>query len=241
MKNNILIIIPAYNEENNILKVIDDIKTKILNADILIVNDGSTDNTEEIVKNKNIPIISLPFNFGYGNALQLGFKYAVENNYDFVIQFDGDGQHNADDIIEILKKLKTGKYDIVIGSRFIESSNFKISFLKKIAINFLRILIYIFSGYKIFDPTSGLQGLSKRVFKYYSKPWNFPDDYPDADILIKMLKLGYSAVEIPAHMKNRINGKSMHSGIKPLIYLIKISLSIFVVVLNHHLGRRKKH
>jgi len=239
LKNNILIIIPAYNEEENIENVINEIHEHKIEADIVIVNDGSMDKTEQIVLNKNIPLLSLPFNFGYGNALQLGFKYAIQNNYEYVIQFDGDGQHNPSDLKLIIEKLKSNEFDIVIGSRFVEKSSFNMPLSKKIAVSFLRFLIYIFSGCNIHDPTSGLQGLSKKAFTYYSKPWNFPNDYPDADILIKMLKLGFTAIEVPAHMRLRINGQSMHSGIKPFIYMIKITMSIFVVVFNHYLSRRK--
>ncbi|MEN8904521.1 MAG: glycosyltransferase family 2 protein [Clostridiales bacterium] len=239
MKKDTLIIIPVYNEEDNIGSVIDEINEKEPTVDIIVINDGSIDNTEKIVLSKGINILSLPFNFGYGNALQLGFKYALQNNYNNVIQFDGDGQHNPADISKIKKTLDFNKYDIVIGSRFINKSDFKISLSKKMALYFLKSLIYLFSNYKINDPTSGLQGLSKKTYSYYSKPWNYPNDYPDADVLIKMLKLGFTTIEIPVNMRSRSKGQSMHSGLKPFIYMLKITLSILVVVLNCFFNRRR--
>lgn len=226
-----LIIIPAYNEGQNIGNVLDEIIDMDLDIDILVVDDGSFDNTRHIVTEKGVDIISHPYNLGYGAALQTGFKYAVKEGYRYVIQFDGDGQHHCEYIRDMMREIEEGEYDIIIGSRFLANKGHKIDILKILVIYLLRILIKIFTGKKVTDPTSGFQGLSHRTLKYYSLMGNFPYDYPDADIIIQMLRLKYNLKEIPINIKERVNGQSMHSGIKPLIYLCKMLLSIFIVML----------
>jgi glycosyltransferase involved in cell wall biosynthesis len=232
-----LIIIPAYNEEKNIDKVLKKIISSGIDMDILVINDGSRDNTVDIVKRNNIKVISNPFNLGYGGALQTGFKYAVTKGYQFVIQFDADGQHQVQDILTIKTELEKGEADIVIGSRFIGKGNFKTGFLKKVVIDLMRFLIKASTGTVVTDPTSGLKGLSKRTYTYYSKMGGFPNDYPDADLLIAMLKLKYKIKEVPIDVLQRDFGTSMHSGLKPVIYIMKVLLSIFIVQLRHLLKK----
>lgn len=226
-----LIIIPAYNEEKNIGGVLNEIRKFNYDLDIIVINDASKDNTEQVVVEKGEKIINHFFNLGYGGALQTGFKYAVDKGYQYVIQFDGDGQHDPADLQRIINELKTGCYDIVIGSRFLDKSSFQISLTKKLAIALFRLIIGISTGVKITDPTSGLQGLTLKAYMYYSAMGNFPDDFPDADTLIHMLKRNYRVKEIPAHMKNRLHGQSMHSGLKSIFYTFKMLISISVVLL----------
>ncbi len=225
-----LILIPAYNEAGIICDVLDEIKGLIKDIDILVIDDGSTDNTSYLASKKGALVIKLPYNIGYGGALQTGFKYAVGNSYEYIIQFDGDGQHDPNNIREILAILEEKSYDIVIGSRFL-STSYKSGFMKMIAIKLFRLIIKLSTGTKITDPTSGLQGLTRKVFSYYAMMGNYPIDFPDADILITMLRFNYRIKEIPANIRKRQCGKSMHSGMKPLFYFMKIMLSIFIVLI----------
>jgi len=225
-----LIIIPAYNEERNIKKVLSGLKKSHHSLDILVVNDGSTDNTEAIAVAEKARVLSLPFNLGYGGALQAGFKYAVLEGYRYVIQFDGDGQHDPEDVKTILELLELGN-DIVIGSRFLGRGSFKAGILKKTAINIFRLIIKASTGVKVTDPSSGLQGLSRRAFSYYSRMGHFPHDYPDADVLIQMILAGFKVVEFPAEIRAREAGRSMHAGLRPVFYFIKMLISILVVLL----------
>lgn len=229
--NESLVVIPAYNEEDNIAEVLQGIKKLDMPLDILVVNDGSRDNTMKEVLKENVSIINLPYNMGYGAALQTGFKYASIKGYRYVVQFDADGQHSACDLPVLIGELKNGNYDIVVGSRFRENPSYKVGFTKRLAISFFRFLIRSLTGKEITDPTSGLKGLSTRAFQFYSITDNFPQDFPDADVLIKMLYLRYNIHEVPAHIKERISGKSMHSGLKPILYFIKMLISIFVVII----------
>ncbi len=200
----LLIIIPAYNEEKNIEKLLDQLEQpEIANiADVLIMNDASSDATNWIVKGRNYNIVTHVFNLGYGSALQLGYKYAIRHGYEYVIQMDADGQHDVCNIPVIYKALKTkdenGKCpDIVLGSRFMEgSSQFPVSFAKKLAWSLFRGMIYMGTKRRVADPTTGLQGLSRRVVIFYSQYNHFDDKYPDANIIMQMLLLGFRLVEV---------------------------------------------
>jgi glycosyltransferase involved in cell wall biosynthesis len=234
-----LLIIPAYNEEQNIIKTIDSVLMQNLSIDILVIDDGSQDNTAKLVIEKGISIVLLPFNLGYGGAIQTGYKYAVLNNYRSVIQFDADGQHDAKDIGTILNLLNDGKYDIVIGSRFVEGKNKHKSILKRIAVSLFNKIIYLSTKQNLSDPTSGLKGLNYPVFSYFSKMYNLPMDYPDADVLINVLKCGFKIIEFPATMHDRRLGISMHSGIRPIYYFIKVCFSILIISIRWMILKRE--
>lgn len=242
MENNkqkeVLIIIPAYNEANTIHNVLDKIEEPEISSvcDVLVMNDASTDGTQYIVKARNHRVVTHVFNLGYGSGLQVGYKYARRRGYKYVIQMDADGQHDSSNILKIYEALKTadenGEYpDIVIGSRFVDGAiSFPVPVAKKVAFVLFRNLIKMGTGKKIMDPTSGLQGLSQRTFWYYSQYQHFDDKYPDANMLMQMLMLGYKVEEIPAVMYARTDGVSMHSGIiKPMIYMIRMMFSIIAV------------
>lgn len=233
----LLIIIPAYNEEKNIEKVLDALASPEIAeiADVLVMNDASSDSTNWIVKERGHALVTHVFNLGYGSALQLGYKYAIRRNYKYIIQMDADGQHDVCNIPRIYKKLTTadenGNYpDIVLGSRFMDgSSDFPISFAKKMAITFFRFLIRMETGKRVIDPTTGLQGLSRRAILYYSKYRNFDDRYPDANMITQMMLLGFRLGEVPAVMHARTEGVSMHSGLKPFFYMIRMFISMLAV------------
>ena len=229
--NETLIVIPAYNESKNIGAVLDRIARLNLDADVVVINDGSADDTEAIVKSKDTNVITLPYNLGYGGALQTGFKYATIKGYRYVIQFDADGQHNADAISGIIDCLKTTGADIVIGSRFIKGGHFNAGAVKKLGMGFLKLSIRMFTSKIISDPTSGFKGLTKKIFSYYASSDNFSPDYPDADILIQVIRAGCSIHEIPIVVIERNEGKSMHSGLKPVFYFVKFILNISVIML----------
>lgn len=236
-KKELLIIIPAYNEEKNIVKLLEQLEQPEIAsiADVLIMNDASSDATNWIVKERGHDIVTHVFNLGYGSALQLGYKYAIRRGYQYVIQMDADGQHDVCNIPVIFQKLKTkdenGNYpDIVLGSRFMDgSSPFPVSIPKKIAWSLFRMMIYLATRHRIADPTTGLQGLSRRVVIFYSKYNHFDDKYPDANVIMQMLLLGFRLEEIPAVMHIRTEGVSMHSGIKPIIYMFRMFFSIIAV------------
>ncbi len=228
----VLFVIPAYNEEENIGKVLDELRKDASFADILVIDDCSKDRTKEIVEKKKVPCITNIFNMRYAMAIQTGIKYAYENGYDYVIQFDADGQHIAKEAIKLLDEIKKGKADIVIGSRYLVDTGYPCPFFRRIGTKIFSLLIKLFCHKTIADPLSGFQCLNARVIEYYSKMGNYPE-YPDANLVIEMLKKGYNIVEIPTKMRLREAGVSMHGGIiKPIKYMIEMFYSIFFILIS---------
>ena len=245
----LLIIIPAYNEENNIGAFLEQLEQpQIMEvADILVMNDASTDHTCDVVKSRGHQVINHVYNLGYGCGLWVGYKYAVNKGYHYIIQMDADGQHDACNVMEIYRRLTSDgqdghKPDIVLGSRFLKDSvAYPTSLMKKIAYTMFRILIRIGAGRKILDPTTGLQGLSRRAFSFYAGFSHFDDKYPDANMIMQMLLLGFHVEEVPAVMHTRTEGVSMHSGIiKPVLYMFRMMFSIIAVWIRVKLYRVDK-
>ena len=225
--NKILIVIPAYNEEENIEKVLNEIKMDIDYADILVIDDCSKDNTRKIVEKNNVKCITNVINMRYAWAVQTGLKYAYQNNYDYVIQMDADGQHIAKEAEKLYKEIIKTKADIVIGSRYVkELSEFKSSRVRQMGIKFLSSLIKIVTGKKIYDVTSGYRACDKELIKLFAN--NYPTDYPEPDSTTKVLKLGYKVSEIPVEMNEREKGKSSIGFIDSIYYMIKVSLCILM-------------
>ena len=234
----VLVIIPAYNEAANIGKVLDQLEKPEISeiADILVMNDASVDNTNWLVNARGHAVITHVFNLGYGSGIQLGYKYAVRRDYKYVIQMDADGQHDVCNIPVIYdclrQKDEDGRYpDIVLGSRFMNgSADFSVSIAKKIAFHLFRFMIEVAAGRKIADPTTGLQGLSRKAVLYYSKYNHFDDKYPDTNMIMQMILLKFKVVEVPAVMHPRTAGASMHSGLKPIWYMLRMFFSVLAVV-----------
>lgn len=234
-----LIVMPAHNEEQNIGEVIDEIKKDLPDIDLVVINDASTDQTEQIVKEKQIKCISLPFNLGYSLAVQTGIKYAHKHGYDYVVQMDADGQHIASEAKKLIQYSKEHKPDIVIGSRFIEETEYKHSAMRKLGTNILSGLIKIICHKTLKDPTSGFQCINQKTIQRFAKMGNYPE-FPDANLIIELLLDDYTICEIPTKMRERKYGESMHKGIVgPIKYGIKVFYNIVIIVLRN-LFRRKK-
>ena len=236
----VLLIVPSYNEEDNVLnnykKIIDYNKKHNTNYDVIVINDGSKDKTEEICIENNIPHISLVHNLGIGGAVQTGYKYAYENDYDVAVQFDGDGQHDVRYVKDIIKPIKENKADMVIGSRFIDksSSNFKSSKARRIGITLISFFIKLITGKKIYDTTSGFRAANKKVIERFVD--NYPVEYPEPVSTTEVLRLGYNVEEIPVSMNERENGVSSIKAWKNVYYMVNVILSIVIL----GLGVKKK-
>ncbi|NHN34276.1 glycosyltransferase family 2 protein [Paenibacillus agricola] len=227
----VLLVIPAYNEQKNIIHVLEGIKRCDAEVDILVINDCSKDATKEVVEQKGYNIISLCANLGYSGAIQTGLKYALLRNYQYVVQFDGDGQHDPREINRLIEAIENEKCDIVIGSRFIVKNQYKHGLFRILGTNMFSHIIKVFTKKEITDPTSGLQIINRDAFKYYVDSGNYPE-YPDANILILMIRAGFNIKEIPVIMHDRLSGVGMHdSPIKNIKYVIAMLYSIFLCVL----------
>lgn len=232
-KKKILMIIPAYNEEKNILSVYHTIqkynKEHNVNYEVLVINDGSTDQTESILKEHQIPYITLVHNLGIGGAVQTGYKYAYEHQYDIAIQFDGDGQHDVAFVKDIIKPIVEEKADFVIGSRFIDKkvSKFQSTKARQLGIRMISATMHLVTGAKIYDTTSGFRAANASIIKEFAK--NYPLEYPEPVTTTELLKKGYQVSEIPVSMNERIGGVSSIRSWKNAYYMINVLLSIIMV------------
>lgn len=227
-----LIIIPAYNEEKNIGAVLESIQQEAPGIPILVINDGSADNTESVARGLGASVITLPYNSGYGAALQTGFKVAAKKNFSIVIQMDSDGQHDPKNVQELIKEVQKEGTDVVIGSRYLADNSYKTSFARHAGIFIFGKIASLFCGQKITDPTSGFQALKGRAVHFAASD-NYPPDYPDADFIILMHRYGLKIKEIPVTMRASPEKVSMHHGHKTVYYIFKMFLSIFVTVLRN--------
>lgn len=221
-----LVIIPAYNESSNILNTVRDIQKSAPDFDYIVINDCSTDDTLEILKSNKLNYISLPVNLGIGGAVQTGYKYALENNYDVAVQVDGDGQHDPVYLSELLKKMININADMVIGSRFIENQGFQSTFMRRIGIVYFTKLIKLLTGTTITDPTSGFRMANREVIKMFAS--QYPKDYPEPESIVTLLKAGKKVVEVPVQMKARQGGESSIKMANSVYYMIKVSLAILI-------------
>lgn len=221
----ILIIIPVYNEEMNIEKVVTALQEQAPYVDYIIVNDCSKDNTAAVCKKNGYHYLSLPVNLGIGGGVQAGYQYALENNYDIAVQMDGDGQHDAKYLEKILKPIREDQADIVIGSRFIIKEGFQSSRLRRIGINFLSGLIKLCSGTRVKDVTSGFRAVNRRFIKIYAQEYS--QDYPEPEAIIAGALYKGRIKEVPVIMHEREAGSSSIHSWKSIYYMIKVTIAIF--------------
>lgn len=225
-----LAIIPAYNEERNIGAVASVAKSLFPGIEILVVNDGSSDNTGKVASAAGAIVAAHPFNMGYGVSLQTGYKYAVKHGYDFIVQLDADGQHDPKYISDLLAQVRDDSADFVLGSRFTLAVKYDAPFARRIGMLLFGKLVSFIIGQKITDSTSGFQAMNSKVARFFTEDL-YPCDYPDADVIILLHKAGFRIKEVGLVMYEKHDHKSMHSGLKPFYYIFKMTLSIFVTLL----------
>jgi glycosyltransferase involved in cell wall biosynthesis len=222
----ILVIIPAFNEEGSVGKVVEEVKTCLPRMDMLVVNDGSTDLTSEIANAKGAVVLNLPFNLGIGGAMQSGYKYASEKGYDIAIQVDGDGQHDPREIPKLLRVLEEEKADVANGSRFIGDSQYRTSVMRRLGSLILSKAISMVVGQKLTDPTSGFRAANRRAIQLFSA--NYPQDYPEPEAMVLLHQCGLVMKEVPVKINQRYSGESSITKIRSVYYMVKVLLAIFV-------------
>lgn len=237
-KKKILVIIPAYNEAENIVHVVNHMIKTAPQYDYLVVNDGSTDNTLQLCKRENFQYLDLPINMGIGGAVQAGYIYAYKNDYDIAVQMDGDGQHDIAYLDKLLQPLFQKEADVVIGSRFLEKEGFQSSVSRRMGINILSLLIRLTTGKKIMDVTSGYRAVNRMFIEIYSK--DYPTDYPEPEAIVEaIMHLGIIR-EVPVQMRAREGGISSITFKKSIYYMIKVTLAILVCRLSYGVRRGKR-
>lgn len=221
-----LIIIPAYNEAENIERVVDNIIQNYPQFDYVIVNDGSTDATKELCRKNRYQVLNLPVNMGIGGAVQTGYQYALENQYDMAVQIDGDGQHDISFLEKMIQYMQEEKAACVIGSRFVNKEGFQSSKLRRTGIQFLSILGWMLTGVRVYDITSGYRLVNHQFIKIFA--WDYPSDYPEPEAIVIAAVQGGKIVEYPVVMKERENGTSSINFKRSVYYMIKVTLAMLI-------------
>lgn len=221
-----LVIIPAYNESENIVNTVKEIKEKASDFDYVVINDCSSDKTLEILESNHLNYINLPVNLGIGGAVQTGYKYALEHEYDMAVQVDGDGQHDPAYLHSLEETLIKEKADMVIGSRFIKNEGFQSTFARRMGIVYFTNMIKSLTGTTITDPTSGFRLVNKDVITLFAN--DYPRDYPEPESIVALLKRKKKVIEVPVQMKERQGGVSSIKLWNSVYYMIKVSIAILV-------------
>lgn len=229
----VLVIIPAYNEEETIGRVLTELREHAPHYDVLVVDDGSRDRTAEIVRSHRAELIRLPLNLGIGGAMQTGFKYALRKGYDVAVQCDADGQHPVETIPALVERLQAGDADVVIGSRYVAHTEYTPSFYRRVGKSILSRVVDFFIGGGITDTTSGFRAINRRALAVLAR--QYPEDYPEAEVLVILHKAGLKAIEVPVRMRSRQGGASSIGAAQALYYMAKVVLAIFI-----HMSKRSE-
>jgi glycosyltransferase involved in cell wall biosynthesis len=221
-----LAIVPAYNESESIERVIDDLRAHAPDCDVVVVDDHSTDDTAERARRAGAVLLRLPYNLGIGGAVQTGFRYARRRGYRYAFQFDGDGQHPADEVYKLLAPLRDGAADVVIGSRFLEGKGFQSTAARRVGIRLFQCLSRITSSRRVADTTSGFRAYNERAIAFLVD--HYPSDYPEVEAITLLARNGIRIAEVPVQMRDRQGGSSSIGTARSLYYMTKVSLASLV-------------
>lgn len=221
-----LVIIPCYNEEENIVRTVQRLIRTCPEVDYLVVNDCSTDGSERLLREHGFNHVTLPVNLGIGGGVQTGYRYAVEHGYDVAVQMDGDGQHDPAYLRTVTAPVEAGELDMCIGSRFLEKEGFQSSALRRFGINLLSALIFVLSGKRVRDVTSGFRATGREMTAYFAD--HYASDYPEPEAIMAATLNGFAVGEAPVVMEERLGGVSSIRSFKSAYYMIKVSLALIV-------------
>ena len=225
----IVAVVPAFDEEAAIGAVVAEIHAFDPAIDVVVVDDGSTDATAAAAAAAGAAVVRLPFNLGIGAAVQTGFRYALEGDYDVAVRLDGDGQHDAGELGKLLEPLERGDADVVTGSRFRESDDaYRPPLARRLGITWFARLVSLLSGQRVTDTTSGFQALNRRGIALFAR--DYPSDYPEVEATVLLLKHKLRLVEVPVQMREREHGSSSITFLRSVYYAIKVTLALFVAM-----------
>ncbi|MEZ5978311.1 MAG: glycosyltransferase family 2 protein [Planctomycetota bacterium] len=221
----VMVLVPAFNEAERIGAVVRGVARVLPDAEIVVVDDGSRDDTTLEATRAGARVLDLPFNLGYGGALQTGYRYALENRTDVIVQMDADGQHDPAQIPALLETLEREGADLVIGSRFLAPSGYTMGATRTVGRKLFQRLARV-AGLEVTDPTSGFQAIRRSVFSIYVDPF-FPTDYPDVDVLLVVHRAGHRIVEVPVVMHQTTRPSTLHGGLRSIFYVYRLGLSVW--------------
>jgi glycosyltransferase involved in cell wall biosynthesis len=228
-KTKLLVIIPAYNEQESVRRVIKRVRQSVPQADILVVDDGSSDGTAVVAMEEGVFVASLLHNLGIGAAVQTGYIFAFEKGYDVAVRVDGDGQHDPAEIPRLMSALWEGDADVVVGSRFLTDQGFQTSFARRLGIVILARLIALVTGQSVTDPTSGFLAAGHDATRFFAK--EYPHDYPEPEGRVLLRRAGFKVKEVPVSMSPRLGGRSSITTVRSFYYMAKVTLAILIGLL----------
>jgi hypothetical protein len=220
-----LVIVPVFNESGSIRKVIMRLRRALPGYDVLVIDDGSTDDTVWQVP-EGVPVVCLPFNLGIGGAMQTGYRYAALHGYDIAIQVDGDGQHRPSEVHRLVRCLEEDRFDLVVGSRFLQETRYKQSFVRKFGSLMLRRIIKALTGMDMTDCTSGFRAANRKVIQAFAH-W-YPEDYPEPEVILLLRRAGFRIGELAVKMRQRRTGRSSISLLTGLFYVLKVTICLLL-------------
>ena len=221
-----LIIIPAYNEAGNLMALYREVRETASDFDVIVINDGSLDGTLQLCRENGIPVLDLAVNLGIGGAMQTGYRYAFLHGYDVAVQVDGDGQHDPKYLHTMLEVLRSENADLVIGSRFMEGEGYQSTVLRRWGIRYLSGIIRLLTAAFISDPTSGFRMVNRKLIEAFAA--DYPQDYPEPESIVRLLREGRRVIEIPVMMRNRSCGSSSIGISASVYYLVKVTAAILL-------------
>ncbi|MGF1506505.1 MAG: glycosyltransferase family 2 protein [Anaerolineae bacterium] len=227
----VLIIVPAYNEEESLPRVISAVRQSVPHAEIAVINDGSTAATARVAAECSVVVLNQPYNLGIGSTMQTGYMYAMQQGFSVAVQVDGDGQHNAEEIPVLLEALTEPDVDVVIGSRFMHEDGYRPPAMRRLGIVILSGILSLATGQRITDPTSGFRAVNKRTIAFYAQ--DYPFDYPEPEAIILLHRAGLRIREVPVRMSERLGGQSSITPMRSAYYMIKVVLAILINLLRH--------
>ncbi len=234
----VLVLLPAFNEAARVGRVVAGVRAAAPDATVLVVDDGSADDTAGAARAAGARVVRLPFNLGAGVAAQTGYKLAVREGYECVVQLDSDGQHEPADIPALLGVIARGEADVAIGSRFLGPADYRAGVARRAGMGLFGLLAWGLTGVRFSDVTSGFRAFGGDVVRFVATEW-YPTDYADADVLITLRRAGFRLAEVPVRMYARAGGRSMHAGLRPVYYVFKMLLSIALAPLRRETAGRK--
>ena len=219
-------VVPAYNEERNIARVVGELKEYDPDLDVVVVSDGSVDRTGDVAREAGAKVLQLPFNLGIGGAVQTGFRYAWENGYELAVRCDGDGQHIPAELPKVIAPVVAGQADIAIGSRFVANGGYQSSVTRRVGIRLLALIVSAIARQRVTDATSGFQALNRRALELFAA--DYPHDYPEVEGMVMTIKHRLRLVEVPVEMREREHGRSSITALRSIYYMVKVLIALFV-------------
>jgi glycosyltransferase involved in cell wall biosynthesis len=221
-------VVPAFNEENSIGRVIDEIRAFDHGFEVVVVDDGSTDRTAQLAAERGAVVLKLAFNLGIGGAMQTGYRYAFEHGFELAVQIDGDGQHDPRELPAIVKPLLEDEADMVVGSRFIGPTAYRGTFMRRMGIRLFARIVSVLVRQRVTDTTSGFRALNRRAIRLFAA--DYPHDYPEVEATLMLVRHRLRLKEVPVTMRARYAGRSSITALRSIYYMVKVLLALFIAI-----------